>query len=48
MEDHRGAVANVLDCNIEESELQSRYYVDFQAYTVEKGKDLLIPQLWVK
>ena len=43
-------MAKVLDCSLEisEFELQSPYYVHFRTNTLEKGMNLLIPQLCVK
>ena len=46
-ESPRGVVANVLDCGIRISELES--YVNFQNNTHEKNmKPFTQPQLWVK
>ena len=50
MEIPRGKLDYVLDYYIVvgEFKLQLRYYVHFRTYTLRKGMNPLIPQLWVK
>ena len=44
-ERHRGVVVKLLDCGreVNEFELQSRYYVHSRVNTLEKGTERLIP-----
>ena len=46
----RGVMVKAMDCGIvvSEFELQSRYYVHFRANILGKGRNPLIPQLWIK
>ena len=46
----RGVMVKAMDCGIvvHEFELQSRYYIHFQANTLGKGMNPLSSQLWVK